>query len=537
PLYLNIKIQEELVEKALLDSKIQISLPESTFEIFFSCNLIPTNTYPNNQLLISEFSILSHYDYRLIGKITSEGNAEGIYYCNRLIEDSFNIPFNIPKKEVLSIESDRLRNINGIKLSETYSIGEFYFDIRIFDRDPESIDKLSKIFNTSGKKETSALLDQIIGLRISKNGFGVKPYGEEDKDWMGLGQMRVQNPTEIIGTNQVIGNIFLFSPQNDALNEKTNREGFFENEAFINFKKALRSIMIQIGKKRHNYREKHNIGRKIKSRNTRPDSSRFLNFIKTLTTDSEAINEAESYLKEITTTLDNLENSLTFSQRLATLGSGLELVYHELAQPISIIGKCLFGLKFSIGQVNNLDLRNDFLTETDQIRKSNETLNSLKSSLEPAIGRSKKAKFKPLDTFNKVLYLLTKDISSNKIDVEIDGKLKEYTLNDHEYNFWISFLNILNNGVYWLQNSSTSERKIIFSLDNDNSLRITNNGPLIDPGELDNIFNYGVTHKQDKKSTGLGLAFTRSLLSTNGWDIYAENSSKGPSFILKQTKT
>ena len=40
-------------------------------------------------------------------------------------------------------------------------------------------------------------------------------------------------------------------------------------------------------------------------------------------------------MTEVTTAMDNLEESLTFSERLASLGSGIELVYHEMAQPIS----------------------------------------------------------------------------------------------------------------------------------------------------------------------------------------------------------
>ena len=47
---------------------------------------------------------------------------------------------------------------------------------------------------------------------------------------------------------------------------------------------------------------------------------------------------SEHFVKEISTALDNMEYTLSFSQRLASFGTGLELVYHELAQPIAKIG-------------------------------------------------------------------------------------------------------------------------------------------------------------------------------------------------------
>ena len=251
PLILNSVIQDELIHKNILEKKYEIATPESTFELFFGCNLINTKKVNDEFLKIEEYSILSNFDYRVLGKVDKEGVVNGLYYCNRLVEDSFDREFNLSKSEVFSNESARTRDIGELQDADDQSkVGQFYFDIRVFDRDPDAMDKLTKLLKASGRREAGYLLDEIVGLRVSKNGFGVKPYGDEDSDWMGLGQMRVQNPTSVIGTNQLIGNVFLYSPENDALSEKTNREGFFENEAFISLKKILRAILLEIGKQK-----------------------------------------------------------------------------------------------------------------------------------------------------------------------------------------------------------------------------------------------------------------------------------------------
>ncbi len=70
------------------------------------------------------------------------------------------------------------------------------------------LDRLTQILKQPGRLETRRLLNKETGFRVAKNGFGVKPYGEEEKDWMGLGQMRVQEPVKVLGPNQILGYVF-----------------------------------------------------------------------------------------------------------------------------------------------------------------------------------------------------------------------------------------------------------------------------------------------------------------------------------------
>ncbi len=49
-------------------------------------------------------------------------------------------------------------------------------------------------------------------------------------------------------------------------------------------------------------------------------------------------------------------------------------------------------------------------------------------------------------------------------------------------------------------------------------------------------FEYGVTGKIEKNATGLGLAYTQSVLSNIDWEIFAENRNDGPAFIIKRSK-
>ncbi|MDB6093347.1 MAG: histidine kinase [Verrucomicrobia bacterium] len=79
------------------------------------------------------------------------------------------------------------------------------------------------------------------GVRIYRDGFRVKPYGEPsgEGDWLRLGYRRTINPEGVkqgtnwkLGYNQVVGAVFLERERNTALIDQTNREGLVVGEPF-----------------------------------------------------------------------------------------------------------------------------------------------------------------------------------------------------------------------------------------------------------------------------------------------------------------
>ena len=180
PLSLNLKIQEELLRKNIIQEKIPIANPESFFKVHFGINLIEENKF----IEVKEVEILKHYDYRILGKVDQNADVHAHFHCQRLKEDIIEQDFVLGKTYVLSDEGMRVRKNKDIPEVPTdmkaSKVGSFFFDIRIYDRDFESFEKLSKILNTKTKKETTTALDKFLGLRISKNGFNrfyVLPQG------------------------------------------------------------------------------------------------------------------------------------------------------------------------------------------------------------------------------------------------------------------------------------------------------------------------------------------------------------------------
>jgi hypothetical protein len=82
------------------------------------------------------------------------------------------------------------------------------------------------------------------GIRIYRDGFRVKPYGEPsgEGDWLTLAYRRQRSPGGVtqdgwrVGYNQVVGAVFLSKEKNPQLVDQTNREGIVEGAAFWDLK-------------------------------------------------------------------------------------------------------------------------------------------------------------------------------------------------------------------------------------------------------------------------------------------------------------
>lgn len=86
-------------------------------------------------------------------------------------------------------------------------------------------------------------LDEQSGVRVYRDGMRVYNYGEPGDDWLGLDLRRVNRPTERISRNIVVGAIEISLEDSFGLREKTNREGFDQNETFTRFRQVVLGIV------------------------------------------------------------------------------------------------------------------------------------------------------------------------------------------------------------------------------------------------------------------------------------------------------
>ena len=113
-------------------------------------------------------------------------------------------------------------------------IGPVTGDLYVFDRDKEVLARQGE------GRLIETFLDQNGGVRVYRDGIRVYNYGEVGDDWLGLDLSRVNAPTVRISRNIVVGAIDLSLEHSRLLREKTNREGFVENNAYRRFRAIVR---------------------------------------------------------------------------------------------------------------------------------------------------------------------------------------------------------------------------------------------------------------------------------------------------------
>lgn len=122
----------------------------------------------------------------------------------------------------------------------THKIGKVEFEFWLFDRDPASLRAV-----TDDLKGLKDYLDENGGIRIYRDGIRVYDFGEPGNDWLNLDMRRVNTPTARTSNNQILGILRLDATASGDLREKTNREGFIENQAYVDLRDAVTSALTQ----------------------------------------------------------------------------------------------------------------------------------------------------------------------------------------------------------------------------------------------------------------------------------------------------
>lgn len=101
----------------------------------------------------------------------------------------------------------------------------------------------SEVLNATGSSsQVKSWLDDQTGVRVYRDGVRVFTYGEKNDDWLGLNARRINAPSGKLGTNSVVAAIHIDLDQSSGLKEKTNREGFDENDTFLRLRRIILSV-------------------------------------------------------------------------------------------------------------------------------------------------------------------------------------------------------------------------------------------------------------------------------------------------------
>ena len=228
--------------------------------------------------------------------------------------------------------------------------GDFLCEIYEYSMDPPYIKYLYDMSYISliEHDEYRGFIDRFHGIKVICDGFIVQGYGEGDGgDWLGLSSSsKTKGYFFDFRNDSVIGCVYLTGNCNSVLKEKTNREGFVEDDFYKAFKQILDTSIRRI----NNNRKKLNDAMKeyvnnmvFNSDNTRSD---LLDYSSKITILREELKQEakldlfSNKLDAINYDFEKISERLQDLFELAGLGLSAEMFAHEFdASTRSIISK------------------------------------------------------------------------------------------------------------------------------------------------------------------------------------------------------
>ncbi|ENG6110132.1 sensor histidine kinase, partial [Serratia liquefaciens] len=482
---------------------------------------------------IQPYHMNDESDYRLNGSFDENGIFRGKFTIIR--------GDNIPQE--ISVDSPSYE-------SGELSCGAFDIDIKIFDLEKESIEKLFNrmglVFSDFGLRNARALLSEGTGVAIYRSGFRIRPYGEPDNDWLHLESRRVQNPSKRLGHSQISGSIYVGSEQDSYLIERSSREGLETNGAFDRLIKLITNILIIIEQKRFDFRAKAGISRKPeknidKARNLASLDS-IVKAVSRLSPSEQKpiLLRIEKESQALTKTLDEIEAYQKLLESRAALGMVVGQVIHDgrtFLEPITSSAKSIIDhAPFILENSKKGDLvRRYYPTYGQAIQTGAKGLSSLFKSLDPISGRKigKPTTFELNDIVESSLNLISEELIENNITSTnfIEEKIMLY---GYQGDLQHALLNILKNAVFWLSTHDSKDKEIYLtaSVNGDMAqLTIANNGPLIADENTESIFDAGFSLKSE--GHGLGLAIAREACRHSKGELYLSSNQPETKFTIE----
>lgn len=400
--------------------------------------------------------------------------------------------------------------------------GPFEIFLHVWDRDSESMSSLANVYGS--RKLAKDTLDSASGVSIYRDGFRVLPYGETGDDWLSLDARRVQNPTLRLSNNQIVGYILIGRETNPELIDQSSREGLVETPAFRDLRKTVIELLSILESERYKSRhdprsrqQKKTTGRLFHSIDLKPLRAAVLDAVPD---DLRIHGMLDAAQRDFDNHFKHVGEVLSRYHRLATLGKLIDMVVHELTQPVFAIKQAA-----SLGIQTLEDVPGTILASLDgvsdevsnsfnRIKDQADVLNTVINRIEPFGGRrrGRPTRYILEEIVHTAVDLLAPRISAVGVSVGLPLTRHEVTLDKAEIQEVI--INLMDNSLFWLAKSKKHHKKIEISIMKhaNGSLAITleDSGPGIPEEYRELIFEPYFTTKPD--GVGLGLAIAGEIV-------------------------
>jgi signal transduction histidine kinase len=489
--------------------------------------------------IVKPFPIFDFFDYRIAGIVRSDGTGS-LTYSNRKSGD--------PEESF------------GFQLGRTGTgCGEVELDIRVYDRDKESIDELIKrglheeSGNYLGKNAARAVLNDYNGIGVYRHGFRIRPLGDPEFDWLVLNKRRVQNPSIRLGTDQVIGYVQIQLEEQSGLIEKSARDGLKDNEAFHNLQHVAIEVIRQLEERRFVYRRAAGLSKKAPS--ARSALSKLLSFDKLkksveLTLDeggvdkkikAEIISAIESEQEDKTKIVEEIAEIVAIYQGQATLGKIINVILHEGRKPLNYFKNQILNLNHwnsEFTRTKKAEVADRLVSIADGLQQNADIFVKLFERLDP-LATARRQSRKPINLKNAIreaFAVFEQDFQRKSIELQIEGP-NDLKISASTQDMYAIFTNLADNSIFWMDQANSPQKRIQVTIQADGEgldfIDYKDTGPGIDPKNIESQIIFEPHFSTKPHGTGLGLAIAGESASRNDLELKAFDSKGGAYFRLQ----
>ena len=429
------------------------------------------------------------------------------------------------------------------------NVGEFsftFFFIKNTNSDDRERDGAKKYpYNQIDGAKRKNWLTKFGGVRIFRDEFRVRPYGENGNDWLELGSRQAKSPGGVgqkmggyrIRPTQISGVVNISRLTNTAFEDKSSREGIQENDEFQVFKNLLLQIIAAFEEDRNyimynlseQYKEDHPITNKAKDiaraalsggGGGEEQQSEDAKNLRTL---------AESY-QSLEVELDAKEEELAMLRGLASMGISVATYTHELRSvmlrllPRNNLLRDILSKYLPVEQFANMRFNNPY-KELDTMKDEDEKLyNWLLYSLH-SIQRSKRdlKQINLEEYFNGFIKAWEPSLLKKNISIKLDmSGMEGARINAIEMDLDSVYNNFVANSINAFLRSPELNKEIDVRIVNDHGYAVidfVDNGCGLaseyknNPEIIFNAFETSIVDsKNNKIGTGMGLFIAKGVI-------------------------
>ena len=227
--------------------------------------------------------------------------------------------------------------------------------------------------------------------------------------------------------------------------------------------------------------------------------------------------------------LDDLRERVQTDVELSQLGLAVGILHHEFSSTIKSIRSSIRDLKAWS------DVNEKLEGVYNNIKVNFEHLDGYLNLFTPLNRRlnKKREEIKLMEIKSFLIDLFSSRFERHNIQFKHTKGFMNQKLFGYRSTFYPVFVNLIDNAIYWL-NQSGLEEKIIRLHADDSGIYISNNGIEIPFQDKERIFSLGFSRKDFGR--GMGLSISREVLESENYTIDVVNPREGSNVTFKLSK-